>query len=123
MILKRSKPVQNFIWSNMFKLINLSGDELRLDEKGVSEMVTKACIRAGVYVEGLAVRRDAVTLICTDNVDGKIRNYRFTPLGKDVVNEGIFSELRTRYDHNFRTVGAFALDDGYWTFTEKILTE
>ena len=62
----------NFIWSNMFKLINLSGDELRLDEKGVSEMVTKACIRAGVYVEGLAVRRDAVTLICTDNVDGKI---------------------------------------------------
>ena len=113
----------NFIWSNMFKLINLSGDELRLDEKGVSEMVTEACIRADVYVEGLAVRCDAVTLICTDNVDGKIRNYRFTPLGKDVVNEGVFSELRTRYDNNFRTVGAFALADGYWTLTEKTLTE
>ena len=123
MILKRSKPVQNFIWSNMFKLINLSGDELRLDEKGVSGMVTKACSRAGVYVEGIAVRSDAVTLICSDNADEETHLYRFTPLGKDVVDEGIFSELRTRYDNNFRTVGAFALADGYWTLTEKTLTE
>ena len=123
MILKRSKPVQNFIWSNMFKLINLSGDELRLDEKGVSEMVTKACSRADVYVEGIAVRSDAVTLVCSDNADGKVRSYRFTPLGENIVAEEIFSLLRARYDSDFRTVGAFALADGYWTLTEKTLTE
>ena len=123
MVLKRSKPVPNFIWSNMFKLINLTGDELRLDEKGVSEMVTKTCARADVYVEGIAIRRDAVTLVCSGNIDGKMRSYRFTPLGKIVVDEEIFSLLRTRYDNDFRTVGAFALADGYWTLTEKTLTE
>ena len=101
----------------MFKLINIAGDELRLDDKGVSQMVTRACSRAGVYVEGIAVRKDAVTLICSDNTQAA-KVYHFTALGGDATTEDVFFELRCRYDNNFRTVGAFALADGYWTLTE-----
>jgi hypothetical protein len=107
----------------MFKLINIAGDELRLDDKGVSQMVTNACARAGVYVEGIAVGSDSVTLVCSDNSrDGQL-SYRFTSLGGNAAAEDVFAELRCRYDNNFRTVGAFALADGYWTLTEKTLTE
>ena len=106
----------------MFKLINIAGDELRLDDKGVSEMLTRACSRADVYVEGLAVRSDAVTLICSGNLQNKKFSYRFTALGKDIVDEDIFAELRARYDHEFRSVSAFQLADGWWTLTEKTLT-
>ena len=109
---------QNFTWCDMFKLINIAGDDLRLDDKAVSLMVSESCRRAGVRVEGVAVRCDAVTLICSDNSSGEEFTYRFTSLGK-VVDEEIFAELRCRYDNNFRTVGAFALADGYWTLTEK----
>lgn len=107
----------------MFKLINISGDELRLDDKSVSQMVSQACARAGVYVEGIAARNDAVTLVCSDNFSNTEAVYRFTALGSNVSDEEIFSELRCRYDNSFRTVGAFALADGYWTLTEKTLTE
>ena len=107
----------------MFKLINISGDELRLDDKGVSQMVTNACKRAGVYVEGVAVRCDAVTLVCSDNSPDKQLSYRFTSLGNSAADEDVFSEFRCRDDNNFRTVGAFYLADGYWTLTEKTLTE
>ena len=103
----------------MFKLINISGDELRLDDKGVSGMVTHACNRSGIYVEGFAVRQDAVTLICSENLQNKKFSYRFTSLGRDIVDEDIFAELRTRYDHDFRTAAVFQLDDGWWTLTEK----
>ena len=104
----------------MFKLINISGDELRLDDKGVSGILTNACSRANVYVEGFAVRSDAVTLICSENLQNEKFSYRFTSLGKDIVDEYLFAELRTRYDHDFRTVAAFQLADGWWTLTEKI---
>ena len=107
----------------MFKLINIAGDDLRLDDKGVSQMVTQSCRRAGVCVEGIAVRDDAVTLICSDNLDSEKSVYRFTPLGAEAGYEDIFAELRCRYDNNFRTIGAFFLADGCWTLTEKTLTE
>ena len=106
----------------MFKLINIAGDDLRLDDKSVAQMVTQSCRRSNVYVEGIAVRDDAVTLICSDDPESCERSYRFTSLGS-AVDEDIFAELRCRYDNSFRTVGAFFLADGCWTLTEKTLTE
>ncbi|MBR7143584.1 MAG: hypothetical protein IKD10_01455 [Lentisphaeria bacterium] len=104
----------------MFRLINISGDELRLDDKGVSGMVTHACNRSGIYVEGFAVRQDSVTLICSSKIRNGDLAYRFTFLGQDVINEAVFAEIRTRYDHDFRTVAVFQLPGGWWTLTEKL---
>lgn len=102
----------------MFKLIDISGDTLRLDEQGVSKMVTDACRRASVYIEGIAVDRDRIMLIGSENGSGKLFEYHFTPLG-EISFDGVAAELRSRYNSNFRTVGAFILDDGVWTLTEK----
>lgn len=103
----------------MFKLINLRGDSIRLDDKGVSEMVTDACRRAGVYVEGICTLDDEITLICSDHESDDVIAYRFTALGDDVVADDVYAVLRSRYDGNFRTVGAFRLADGFWTLTEQ----
>ena len=105
----------------MFKVIEISGDTLRLDVKDVNRMVTGACCRAGVYVEGVAVLPDKVMLICGDNEQNRVFEYCFTALGR-VDTAEIVAELRTRYDSSFRTVGAFALADGVWTLTEKSKT-
>ncbi len=105
----------------MFKIIEISGDTLRLDAKDVNRMVSSACRRAGVYVEGVAVLPDKVMLVCGDNEQSRIFEYCFTALGRVDTSE-IVAELRTRYDSSFRTVGAFALADGVWTLTEKSKT-
>ena len=103
----------------MFKLINLRGDSIRLDDKGVSEMVTDACRRAGVYVEGVCTLDDEITLICSDyESDGDVL-YRFTALGNNIAADDVYAVVRARYDGNFRTVGAFRLADGFWTLTEQ----
>ena len=103
----------------MFKLIALNGDTIRLDDKGVSEMVSKACSRSGSYVEGVVTRPDAVTLICTDAPDEAVYTYRFTPLALDTVCDDVYARLRERYDSSFRTVAAFQLAKQWWTLTEK----
>ena len=103
----------------MFKLIALNGDTIRLDDKGVSEMVSHACLRSGTYVEGAVIQKDAVTLICTDAPDEAAYTYRFTPLALDTVCDDVYARLRERYDSSFRTVAAFQLADQWWTLTEK----
>ncbi len=106
----------------MFKIINFSGDTIRLDDCGVSRSVTDACRRSGTSVEGIVALKDAVSLVCSENCDAQIRHeYRFTALGR-VSYEDICAILRCRYDNEFRTVGVFPLADGYWSLTEKILT-
>ncbi|MBE6366992.1 MAG: hypothetical protein E7052_03665 [Lentisphaerae bacterium] len=102
----------------MFKLIEISGDELRLDESGVSAMVNRACNRTGLAVEGITVFADKIVLICSEKTFPGDLEYRFTALGEVSAAE-ISAELRSRYDNNFRTAGAFHLADGYWTLTEK----
>ena len=99
--------------------MNFSGDDLRLDEKTLSETVTASCRRAGLYIEGIAAFDDRITLICSSCNDVKERVYRFSQLGKTVSFSELAAELRTRYDASFRSVGAFMLDDGMWLLTEK----
>ena len=105
----------------MYKLISLSGDNIRLAPEDVAEMVTRSCRRSASYIEGVAVRQDQVILIAGDAPDDAERVYRFTLLGSDVSEADLTAELRSRYDNNFRTVGGFQLADGYWTLTEKVL--
>ena len=104
----------------MFKLMNFSGDDIRLDEKSVSETVNSSCRRSGVYVEGIAALDDVVSLICSEKPDSFERIYRFAPLS-GIDRQDLFAELRSRYDSSFRTVGAFRLADGIWLLTEKTL--
>ena len=104
----------------MFKLMNFSGDDIRLDEKTVSQTVTDSCRRSAVYVEGIAAMDDAVTLICSEKPDGTAHVYRFSQLSGTDRND-LFGELRSRYDSSFRTVGAFRLADGIWLLTEKTI--
>lgn len=103
----------------MFKLIELNGDTIRLDDKGVSEMVSKSCLRSGTYVEGIVTCEDAVTLICTDAPEEAVYTYRFTPLALDTLCDDVYARLRERYDGSFRSVGAFQLAGQWWTLTEK----
>lgn len=103
----------------MFKLIELEGDTIRLDEQGAAEMVNRSCRRLGNYVEGVVVRRDAVTLICSDAPDDAVYTYRFTPLALDSSLDDVYARLRERYDGSFRSVAAFQLAGYYWTLTEK----
>ena len=104
----------------MFKLISLSGDNIRLDDQAAAEMVSHACSRSHTRVEGIITLDDRITLICSDDRTGSCRQYRFTALGSDAAEEDIFAAVRSRYDNNFRTIAAFRLDDGYWTLTEKV---
>lgn len=104
----------------MFKVINFSGDTIRLDECGVSQTVTASCRRSGSIVEGIVALDDAISLVCSEKPDDFQRSYRFTALGYVSYDE-ICAVLRSRYDSGFRTVGVFLLDDGYWSLTEKIL--
>ena len=102
----------------MFKLIEISGDTIRLDDVGTSSMVTAACARSGLRVEGAAVADDKITLICSENTVPESFSYRFTALSTFSEDE-LYPVLRSRYDNNFRTVSAFRLADGFWTLTEK----
>lgn len=105
----------------MFKLLNFSGDDIRLDEKAVSENISGNCRRLGLYVEGLAAIDDSLTVICSDDPADGNRQYRLSPLGGESCRSDLLAELRNRYDHHFRTVGAFYLADGIWLLTEKYL--
>ena len=105
----------------MFKLISLSGDNIRLDEKAAGSMLTHACARSHTRIEGIIVLKDLITVICSDDEQDLPRQYNFTQLGKDVDCEDIFAAARSRYDNNFRTVGTFQLADGYWYLTEKTI--
>ena len=100
----------------MFKLMNFSGDDIRLDAQVVSDAVTNACRRNRLRVEGTAVSDDVLTVICSSG-EG-FYTYRLTSLGQ-VSRQDLFAELRSRYDSSFRTAGAFQLADGIWTLTEK----
>ena len=51
----------------MFKLMNFSGDDIRLDEKAVSSRISQCCSVAGMRVEGVAAINDILTVICSDN--------------------------------------------------------
>ena len=102
----------------MFKIIEISGDTLRLDVRDVNRMVTGACCRARVYVEGVAALPDKVMLVCSGCSQERTFEYCFTELGRVDPSE-IIAGLRTRYDSGFRTVGVFELADGVWSLTEK----
>ena len=102
----------------MFKIIDISGDDIRLDDRSVSDMITTACRRAGVYIEGIAVLNDRIALICSQNDSGCSYSYHLTRL-PEAGFEQLAAELRSRYDNHFRTVGAFELADALWTLTEK----
>ena len=102
----------------MFKLMNFSGDDIRLDEKAVSEAITNSCRRSGTYVEGAAVLEDVLTVICSEAPDEKQRTYRLSQL-EGIDSQELFAELRSRYNSSFRTVGAFALPGGIWLLVEK----
>ena len=64
----------------MFKLMNFSGDDIRLDEKAVSDAITQSCRRCGLYVEGIAAVGDMLTVICSDAPDSNPRFYRLSQL-------------------------------------------
>ena len=100
----------------MFKLIAAAADEIRLDECGVSEMLTHACSRsAPLWIEGVAAEASRVFFICTDRPEGMGEpSYRLSRVGGELA-----AELRVRYDGGFRTVGAFFLEDGCWILTER----
>ncbi len=106
----------------MFKLITISGDTVRLDEEGVSAMLTHACDRPGqpLYIEGAAADGDALTLICTSRAAASAApRYRLSQVGNYGAPASLTAELRTRYDAGFRTVAGFRLADTYWVLTEK----
>ena len=102
----------------MFKLMEFCGDDIRLDEKNISERISRECRRSGLRPEGVAAVGDALTVICSSNSAAGCYQYRLSPLAED-SKDALHAELRCRYDYGFRTVGAFRLADGIWLLTEK----
>lgn len=102
--------------------MNFSGDDIRLDEKAVSDAITQSCRRCNLYVEGIAAVGDMLTVICSDAPDSNPRIYRLSQLENPGTQE-LFAELRNRYNSSFRTAGAFALPGGVWVLVEKTIEE
>lgn len=98
----------------MIKIIEFSINEILIEEKVCSDLITRTCLRQLVtpcHVTGLCSSKDKVFVILEQGeLEHSLPEYRFAPLSS-LNSQAVSSEISARHSAGFRTIGSFLVDD------------